>query len=209
MTWLQKVQKSFERAVLPTPEDRIELFQLAVESLTSVGYCHIGLDHFALPEDELNLALQDGTLHRNFMGYTTRKGASLLGFGASAISTLKQGFSQNEKDPTAYNKLIGEREFATVKGYARTAEDLWRADLIEQVLCSGTVNFQVLQRTHRGVMLEIPANLNQFVDDGLIELEKDGFKLTELGRYFSRNIAALFDEYLTKHTSKNTFSQAV
>jgi len=124
VTWLQKVQKSFERALLPSPEQRIELFQLAVEDLTKSGYRHIGLDHFALPEDELSLALEDGSLHRNFMGYTTRKGASLLGFGASAISTLKQGFSQNEKDPTAYQKMIAEGSFATIKGYERTSEDL-------------------------------------------------------------------------------------
>jgi oxygen-independent coproporphyrinogen-3 oxidase len=209
VTWLQKVQKSFERAVLPSPEARIELFQLAVEKLSASGYRHIGLDHFALPEDELSLALDDGTLHRNFMGYTTRKGTSLLGFGASAISTVKQGFSQNEKEPIAYQNLIEEAEFATIKGYERTAEDLWRAEIIEQILCSGIVKYSEIKESHPGITIETPANLTQFEEEGLVEIDSDGFRVTESGRYFSRNIASMFDEYLTKHAAKKTFSQAV
>ncbi len=211
VTWLQKVQKSFDKVKLPTPEERIDLFKLAVDRLVASGYRHIGLDHFALPEDELSQALDDGSLHRNFMGYTTRKGASLLGFGASAISTVQEGFSQNEKDPSQYEKKIAESQFATVKGYRRVGEDNWRAEVIEQILCSGVVNFDEIRKSYPtfGWDEESSTGLLEFKDEGLVELIPNGFKLTELGRYFSRNIAALYDEYLIKHAAKKTFSQAV
>jgi len=143
------------------------------------------------------------------MGYTTRKGAALLGFGASAISTLKQGFSQNEKDPVTYQKRIAEESFATIKGYIRTSEDSLRAEVIEQVLCSGVVNFNELSHAHPEITMKSPRNLELFVEEGLVELNSNGFKVTELGRYFSRNIAAVFDEYLVKHKATKTFSQAV
>ncbi len=207
VTWLQKVQKSFERAHLPTPEERIELFQLAVKSLSQAGYHHIGLDHFALPDDELTKSLRSKTLHRNFMGYTTEKGTSLLGFGASAISTLNEAFSQNEKDPKSYESRIYSDGVATVRGYRRSAEDLWRGELIEEVLCSGVVN--IGDFAPHANLEDFRSQLEEFAADQLIEFTPNGFQLTEVGRFFSRNIASVFDAYLAKHSMKKTFSQAV
>lgn len=215
VTWIQKVQNSFRRFRLPTPEERISLFLLAVTELEEAGYQHIGLDHFALPTDSLSRSLSDGKLNRNFMGYTTHKGASLLGFGASAISTLQGGFAQNEKDPSRYQEKIAEGELPIVRGLKRTAEDIVRGELIERVLCSGRINFAEF-KTRFGIdpvdaFPEAFLELGQLQEDGLVTINNTEINVTKLGRFFARNIASAFDGYLSHHRqqAKPVFSQAI
>jgi len=215
VTWLQKVQNSFRKFHLPTPEERIALFQLAVGRLLAAGYLHIGLDHFALPEDSLARALNDGTLNRNFMGYTTHKGASLLGFGASSISTLPAGFAQNEKDPAVYQQRVAHGDFATVRGYSCSVDDQLRAEVIQQILCTGVVRFSEIASRWEVDPIERFAEsfgmLEESMRDGLVELDESSLRVTSLGRYFARSIASTFDAFLARHrqSSRPVFSQAV
>ena len=147
VTWIKKVQKALERAHLPTPKERIALFLKAVEMFSAAGYEYIGMDHFALPEDELAVAEREGHLNRNFMGYSTHRGARLIGFGASSISTIPGAMAQNEKDVGAYQERISKGELAVSRGLVRSTEDQIRGDLIERLLCQRKVSLSELEST--------------------------------------------------------------
>lgn len=215
VTWLHKVQTGFRRFHLPTPEERVALFQLAVEKLLAAGYEHVGLDHFALPDDGLAIALRNGTLNRNFMGYTTHKGVALLGFGASSISSLPGAFAQNEKEPNLYKELIEAGKIPVVRGLKRSADDRLRGELIEQILCKGEIDFSSFEAEFgidpRSDFPECFERLNEMISDGLLTLDENSLKLSELGRFFARNVASVFDAHLEKHRelSKRVFSQAL
>jgi oxygen-independent coproporphyrinogen-3 oxidase len=215
VTWIQKAQNTFRRFNLPTPEERISLFLLAVRELQQAGYQHIGLDHFALPSDSLHQSLLSGKLNRNFMGYTTHKGASLLGFGASSISTLRGGFAQNEKDPGRYQEKVLGGKLAVVRGLSRTAEDIVRGELIELVLCGGRIDYARFTEQFgvdpREVYPDSFLELEQLEEDGLVSIGNEALSVTDLGRFFARNIASAFDGYLAYHRqqAKRVFSQAI
>lgn len=215
VTWIKKVQKALERAHLPTAAERIEIFTAAIEKLCGAGYEHIGMDHFALPEDSLTMALRNGTLNRNFMGYTTHEGASVIGFGASAISSLPTAFAQNIKDVKSYQQQVLDTGFAIEKGLIRTVDDQMRGEVIESLLCGGEVNFKRFnQRWECSFEREFASELlalKRFEEDGLIRLKEDGVALTDFGRILARNVAVVFDAYIENHRAKSNpiFSQAI
>lgn len=215
VTWIKKVQKALERSHLPTPDQRVEIFSAAVSRFAAAGYEHIGMDHFALSDDLLSKARRDGTLRRNFMGYTTHSGTEILGFGASAISTTAEAFAQNVKDPQLYQELVSKTGFATERGLLRSREDMIRAAAIEAILCAGSLNYQQFSsqwniEAGSYFAAEIAA-LAPFEADQLVICDDQGITLTEVGRIFARNIAAVFDAYLKKHQqqAKPVFSQTV
>jgi oxygen-independent coproporphyrinogen-3 oxidase len=140
VTWIKKVQKALERAHLPTPAERIEIFLAAIRRFADAGYRHIGMDHFALPSDSLSQALDTGRLNRNFMGYSTHRGARLIGMGVSAISSLPSCYAQNVKDLTVYQERITSGLLATERGLLRTVEDQLRGEVIEAILCQGRLD---------------------------------------------------------------------
>lgn len=215
VTWLKKVQKALERSQLPTPDQRVEIFTAAVSRFTAVGYEHIGMDHFALADDMLAQARRDGTLRRNFMGYTTHSGTEIIGFGASAISTTSDAFAQNVKDLPQYLEQIGASGFATERGLSRSRDDIIRAAVIEDILCAGAIDFQDFNRRWdievKSYFTKELNALAAFEADELIVCDELGVTLTEVGRIFARNIAAVFDVYLKMHREKATpvFSQTV
>lgn len=216
VTWKVKVQKSLPgRGDLPTPDERIHLLLLAIERLTDAGYEFIGMDHFARPHDELSIASKKGTLHRNFMGYSTHRGVRLFGLGASSISSTMGAFAQNVKEISAYQSWVGEGILPIDRGIIRGRDDQIRGEIIESLLCQGEIDIAHLEERWKFSFLECftPAlkELAQFVDDGLIELNSKRISLTETGRFFMRNVAMVFDEYLEKYSSVRTriFSQAV
>lgn len=215
VTWIKKVQKSFERARIPTPAERISLFLAAVRKFTEAGYRHIGMDHFALPEDDLARALDDGRLHRNFMGYTSHRGVRLLGFGVSAISTIPRAYSQNTKDLLKYQQGVESQGMAVERGLVCSQDDILRGEIIHDLLCSGVVDRKRLE-TEWGCCFdkdfaETFLVLEPMRADGLVLITPEEIRITELGRLFARNIASAFDAYLPKHrqSAKPVFSQAV
>ncbi len=215
--WKKKVQNVFNKLHLPTPEERLEIFQMAVAMLSGAGYEYIGLDHFALPEDELSLALRSGKLRRNFMGYTTFAGSGILALGVSAISDLGGTLYQNAPELEKYQAQIAAGRLPVAKILVRTAEDLVRATLIERVMCDVVLDLDQLGLTPAAaaraaeILHEAQSNLLEFEEAGLLRLQPTGFTVTELGRFFLRNIAAVFDAYLPLHAAggKRVFSQAV
>lgn len=205
---LFKAQRHIEAALLPDPETRLRLLQLAIGKLVAVGYVHIGMDHFARPGDELVLAQQQGRLQRNFQGYSTRAGLDLIGVGMSSISRIDGAYSQNARGLGDYEAAIESGALATTRGHVLTQEDQLRAAVIERILCGRDVRYSVLcarfgvdaRRHFRPVL----ARLGPAARDGLVELLPDRLRITPLGRYFLRAIAMPFDAYLPRSGGTST-----
>ncbi len=215
VTWLRKTQKSFERWRLPSPETRIELFLSALEEFRDAGYQHIGLDHFALPEDSLASAANSGTLQRNFMGYTTRKASDLISFGPSAISTSSEMMVQNYRDLDQYQRESRNDFLPIERGLLKSRDDKRRAHIIEAILCAGSLDIIEWENKWEDSFYEafqeaIPM-LRQFEADGVVEMCTDSIQLTNLGRLFARNVAMSFDAYLPARLAgaKKMFSATV
>ena len=126
-------------------EARLEQAQVAAETLQSFGYQLIGLDHFALPDDELAIAAAEHRLHRNFQGYTVDDADALIGLGASAVGKLPQGFVQNAPDVAGYSRAVSGGRFATVKGLALSDDDRLRGEIIERLMCDLAVNLDAVE----------------------------------------------------------------
>jgi oxygen-independent coproporphyrinogen-3 oxidase len=196
--WVSPHQQALERHGLPSPAERMELFGLAFEQLLAAGYRHVGMDHFALPEDELITALESRSLTRNFMGYSTRRGLDQLALGASSISHVNTTFTQNEKDVAEYVRAAGAPLW--IKGLIQTAEDRLRGEVILELMCNFYLSIPAVEEHHgidfaRHFSAEL-AELEPLKADGLVELNADNITVTELGRFFVRNICMPFDEYL-------------
>jgi len=215
VTWLTKAQKSLEKKHLPTPPERVILFNEAADFFTDQGYRYIGMDHFALPTDSMSKAVDQGMLNRNFMGYTTHRGARLLAFGVSSISMLPRAMAQNAKEVNVYQDLVSTYGTAIEKGVPRSLEDQLRGEVIESLLCLGRISTSEVSRRFSISFEEKFASelqeLRSFAADGLLEISSDVINLTETGRLFMRNIAMVFDQYLAKRRSeaRPVFSQAV
>ncbi len=200
--WVRPVQRSFKDSDLPNGEEKITLFLKAYERLLAAAYRPIGMDHFAKAEDELSQALESGTLHRNFMGYSTRAEAHQLGLGVSSISFVGGHYFQNRKELPAYEATIDRRELATFRGYLLNHEDTLRRDLITQIMCLGRVNLIDWQKKwgmdfHAYFEKDLHA-LKPLLDDGLLVLDQTHLQAMGRGHLFLRNIAMAFDPYLEK-----------
>jgi oxygen-independent coproporphyrinogen-3 oxidase len=210
---LVKAQTRIDAATLPTRDVKLSLLQLAIEKLTAAGYLHIGMDHFALPDDELALAQSRGTLHRNFMGYTTHADSDLVGFGVSAISHIGATYSQNPRDIPTWQAAIGEGRLPVVRGMRMSDDDQLRAALIQQLMCQGEVRSSALERRYgiefRSYFRDAIARLQPLVDDGLVRLDPDRVVATSPGRLLLRNIAMCFDAYLDEGVTPAQFSRAI
>lgn len=206
----KKHQRKIDEAALPDGEARYAQAEAIAEALVSAGYRRIGLDHYALPGDSMVQAQVDGVLHRNFQGYTTDPSDVLIGFGASAIGRLSQGYAQNEIILGSYAERIQRGELATAKGYALTDDDRLRADLIERVMCDFQVDVGQICRRHEIVpetILQTIPKLRVLQEDGIIRLEGDVLSVNDNARFLVRSVASAFDAYLG--ASGRTHSRAV
>jgi oxygen-independent coproporphyrinogen-3 oxidase len=204
--WLKRGQGGFElhELPLPSPAEKLALFQLAIDRFLAAGYRHLGMDHFALPDDELSLAADDGRLHRNFQGYTVKRAPDLLALGQSSISDLMGCYAQNEKENEKYETRVRAGELATVRGWEMTEEDHRRHEAILAIMCEGRLE----GARARGFEREI-ASLAPLEARGLVLLREGGLEVTPLGRLFLRNIAMAFDAYLGQQTGRPIFSKTV
>ncbi len=211
--WLKPAQKIFDdRGQLPTTEAKLAMLAIATQALTAAGYVHIGMDHFARPDDELALAHAQGTLYRNFQGYTTRAGASLYGFGMSSISQTDGSFRQNFKNLEEYTVALNRGELPLERGCLLTTDDRNRRAVVMDIMCRQRVDFPAL--THRlgldvaQVYAREIASLGDLEADGLIDRDARGFAITPTGELFRRIIAMRFDAYLAKQPGRG-FSKVV
>ncbi len=194
--WFKTHQRLIAEAALPGVEARLQQAEVAAATLQSFGYRAIGLDHFALPDDELALAASERRLHRNFQGYTVDDADALIGLGASAIGKLPQGFVQNAPDLAGYARAVSGGRFATVKGLALSDDDrLARRHLIERLMCDLALDLDSVAGGATRFADELAA-LEPLVEDGLLTINGARIAVTERGRPYVRIAAAAFDAYL-------------
>jgi oxygen-independent coproporphyrinogen III oxidase len=213
---LFKPQRHIDSSALPAPEARLDLLRLAVEELTASGYRYIGMDHFALPDDDLVRAQEAGDLQRNFMGYTSHADCDLLGFGVSAISHVGDSFSQNLRDLRGWEAAIDDGRLPVWRGLELSPDDCVRGAVIGQLMCQGLIDIGAIERRFGihfaaffGDALE---RLQPHVADGLVRIEARQIAVTPPGQLLLRSIAMCFDAYLEagpKVTEAPPFSKVV
>ncbi len=203
--WLKRHQTALERYALPDAALRARLFFVALEQLAKFGYEVIGLDHFALKSDALYRALEAGTLHRNFMGYTTHPADEMLAFGMSSIADIGGAFIQNNHETREYEALIRAGKFAGMKGLVRNAEDNLRRAAIQAVMCKMRLDLDELGlQFGRADLARHFARewkeLAVYAEQGFCTLDARCMTVTAPGRLFLRHLAMVFDEYLRAKT---------
>ena len=216
VTWLQKQQRGFERTDLPDPTTRIRIMLASIRRFLDEGYVFIGLDHFALPEDELARSLRDRTLRRNFMGHTTQAETQLIGFGPSAISELRRSYAQSHRDLAGWQAAVEAGELATLRGHTLSREDVERRWIISRIVCHGELRADEFEAEFGHGLAPTYAkeleSLEPALADGLLARTADGgFEVTPLGRLLVRNIATTFDAYLSeqRRAGQRIFSRTV
>ncbi len=207
-----KAQRLISAGDLPSAEERLQIFLMSTRRLLEAGYVYIGLDHFAKPDDELNLARRDGSLHRNFQGYTTRAECDLIGLGVSAIGKVGDSYSQSVRSVNAYYQMLDEGRLPIEKGFELSLDDVLRRDVIMTLMCSMPLDFQMLNRTY-GIdfMVYFGAELKRldtFKDSGLLRIDGKGISVTPQGRLFVRAMGMVFDKYLGQPTV-STYSKLI
>jgi oxygen-independent coproporphyrinogen-3 oxidase len=200
--WLKPHQKLIEIETLPKASSKLAILELAIQVLTEAGYEYLGMDHFAKPTDTLVTAKQNGTLHRNFQGYSTLAGKDMLAFGISAIGRVENVFAQNVKELPEYYRMIDADQLPIEKGYELSDDDAAREYVIMQLMCDAQVEKQETERLF-GIDFDqyfspTIRSLRPLEEDGLCTIEKNAISVTDRGKYFLRNIAAQFDAYLAR-----------
>ncbi|WP_439358645.1 oxygen-independent coproporphyrinogen III oxidase [Bradyrhizobium sp. DASA03007] len=206
----KKHQRMINEAVLPDGPARHDQACAIANALKEAGYVQIGLDHFARPDDSMAVAFQERTLRRNFQGYTTDKAEVLLGFGASAIGHLPQGYVQNHVQIGAYAQCISAGRLATAKGYGLTDDDRLRADIIERIMCEFGADLGDICARHGAepeAMLKSASRLKPLISDGVVRLDGDKLAVARDSRFLVRSVAAAFDAHLDP--GKQLHSRAV
>jgi len=207
--WTSRGQRLFDENDLPTAGQKLNLYIKGKELLTEAGYVDIGMDHFALPGDDLYNAWLNGGLHRNFMGYTTQKTSLLLGLGVSSISDAGIAYAQNRKSLHEYYESINAGELAVFRGYFLNNEDVTFKNYILDISCKGFTTFNPI---HLPILEEYTfPELAKLADDGLIEWNNKEVIVSSLGRHFIRNICRAFDLHLLRSQgeTKQIFSKAI
>jgi len=210
--WVKPSQKIFDqRQQLPSTEEKLTMLMTASQKLVAAGYATIGMDHFARPEDELAVAFRDGTLHRNFQGYTTRAGASLYGFGMSSISQTDGSFRQNYKELPEYIAAINEGRLPIERGYVLSDDDKRRRTIITDIMCARGLDFAALSQKlgldFEQIYASELATLGDLEADGLITRTPGKVSITQMGLLFLRIFGMRFDAHLEK--KRTGFSKVV
>ena len=203
-------QRMINEGLLPDGLARHDQACAIANALKEAGYVQIGLDHFARPDDSMAMAFQERTLRRNFQGYTTDRSEVLLGFGASAIGHLPQGYVQNEVQIGAYSDAIAAGHLATTKGYGLTDDDRLRADIIERIMCEFSADLGDICARHGAeldAMLKSAPRLEPLISDGVVRLDGDRLAVANDSRVLVRSVAAAFDAHLDP--AKQLHSRAV
>jgi len=196
----KKHQRMIDEDALPDAQERYRQAEAMAEALVAAGYQAIGLDHFALPDDEMAVAQAEGKLHRNFQGYTTDACETLIGIGASSIGKFHDGYAQNEVPVGLYEAKVGNGELPVVKLCATTAEDRFRGEIIERLMCDFSADVYGIAARHgfpEVVLLKDNARLRQLEEDGLVDVRDGVVRVSEKHRFIVRAVASCFDAYLS------------
>jgi oxygen-independent coproporphyrinogen-3 oxidase len=208
-----RAQRMIKSDEVPEPEVRLQLLDSTISKLVEAGYVYIGMDHFALPDDELSLAMDNGSLQRNFQGYSTCSETDLVGMGVSAIGKVGNSFVQNRKDIRDWQASLDDDRLPVWRGLGLSAEDRLRREVISAIMCQGIVNFGEFERkfgidfnNHFALELE---SLKPLENDGLLELSEQSFEVTPTGLLLLRVIGMKFDEYLINDLQGKSYSKVI
>lgn len=214
--WMKPIQRRIPYDALPSAEEKLDILQMTIATLTEAGYTFIGMDHFAKPDDELAIAQRQGQLHRNFQGYTTQPDSDLIGFGMTSIGMLNDVYTQNQKRLRDYYRAIDYQTLPIERGVTLDADDILRRSIIMELMCQFQVDRDVLAQKYglsfkHSLEAHFPQeylDLRNLEADGLLTLMPNRITITPIGRLLVRNIASVFDRYLRAQTY-NGFSKAV
>ncbi|MEZ8859583.1 oxygen-independent coproporphyrinogen III oxidase [Vibrio sp. 10N.247.311.51] len=213
MPQLFAAQRKIKDEDLPEAKEKMAILQDTIETLTGAGYQFIGMDHFALPEDELAVAQREGILHRNFQGYTTQGEADLIGFGVSAISMVGDAYAQNQKELKKYYAQVNDLRHALWKGVALDSDDLLRREVIKQLICNFKLDKTMIESeflvNFNRYFKEDLELLQTFINDDLVEVDDKEIRVTLRGRLLIRNICMCFDKYLRAKARQQQFSRVI
>ncbi|WP_341529657.1 oxygen-independent coproporphyrinogen III oxidase [Nostoc sp. UHCC 0302] len=209
--WLKPVQKNIAQETLPLPQEKLEIMKMTIEELTSNQYLFIGMDHFAKTNDELAIAQRNGTLKRNFQGYTTHAETELFGFGVTSISMLEDAYAQNHKQLKDYYQTIAAGVLPTSKGIKLSQNDIIRRDVIMSIMSHFQLYKPDIEKKYHISFDEYFAEelkaLQPLEVDGLVSLSTNHIQVTDIGRLLVRNIAVIFDTHT--RTRETKFSRAI
>lgn len=202
--WIKPAQKLFKDEDLPQGREKRKLYEVSREMLLKAGYVEIGMDHFALPGEALDVAARENRLHRNFMGYTDLRTQVLLGLGVSSISETPECFHQNEKTLPLYEKTVNDGHIPTLRGHVLTSEDQWQREQILKFMTEGQVSLR------SGQSQDIQEFLKEMIQDGLVEVTPHLIKMTPQGKPFLRNACMALDQRFRRQSPQTqVFSKSL
>jgi oxygen-independent coproporphyrinogen-3 oxidase len=195
-----KTQRQIDAAELPKPEVKLDILQLTIEALTAAGYLYIGMDHFARPDDELAVAQRNGTLYRNFQGYSTHADCDLVGLGVTSIGMVGNTYSQNHKTIEEYSAALASNELPVWRGIALDADDRLRRAIIMQLICHFRLDPRPMEKdfgiSFNDYFAAELSELGTMAQDGLLRIDADGIHVEPAGKLLIRNICMVFDRHL-------------
>ena len=209
---LFKPQRRINEADLPAPQEKLDILQQTIETLTANGYVYIGMDHFAKPDDELAVAQRSGTLYRNFQGYSTHADCDLIGLGATSIGQVGDSYSQNRKELEEYYASIDAGHLPVYRGYHLNADDKLRRAVITDLICHFELNKAKVEQAY-GIVFDdyFATELNDLAGmqgDGLVQLSAERIIVQDAGKLLIRNICMVFDRYLREKQNQR-FSKVI
>ncbi len=211
--WMKKHMALIHQEDIPAAEIKLNILKMTIEKLTDAGYVFIGMDHFAKPNDELAIALQEKKLYRNFQGYSTHADADLYAMGITGISQLERVYAQNYKTEKEYYTALDNETIPTAKGYMLTADDLLRRDVIMKLMCDFELNFSAIEKKYNINFKEYFSsglnNLKEMQQDDLVYITDNKIEVTNMGRLLIRNIAMNFDGYIERKEDTAKYSRTV
>ena len=209
---LFKPQRRINAEDLPSPGEKLDILQAAIDHLTRAGYVYIGMDHFARPDDELAIAQREGTLYRNFQGYSTHSDCDLVGLGITSIGMVGNTYSQNAKDLDSYYASLDAGKLPVFRGIELSAEDRLRRRIITELICHFELDIKVLEQETNIAFAEHfaeeIAELKAMQGDGLLTVDDASIRVQPAGRLLIRNICMVFDAYL-KQQGEQRFSKVI
>jgi oxygen-independent coproporphyrinogen-3 oxidase len=208
-----KPQRRINECDLPPAPEKLEILKMTIDHLEAAGYVYIGMDHFARPDDELAIAQREGTLYRNFQGYSTHSDCDLVAMGVTSISMVGPTYSQNMRGLEEYYARIDAGRLPMFRGIELTQDDLIRRDVITRLICNFTLDFKSVENAwdisfqdYFGADLE---KLGQMQEDGLLEMDDRGIRVLPRGRLLIRNVCMVFDAYLPPASQQKNFSKVI
>jgi oxygen-independent coproporphyrinogen-3 oxidase len=208
-----KPQRRIDEKALPHPQEKLSILQMTIDKLTSAGYVYVGMDHFAKPEDELVIAQQNGTLYRNFQGYSTHANCDLLGIGSTSIGMLESSYAQNMRTLDEYYERIDSGRLAVFRGVELSLDDQIRRDVITRLICHFKLDFAKVEERWKIDITEYfkqeLERLSVMAEDDLLHIRQNAIMVNPKGRLLIRNICMQFDAYLKSPASKVSFSKVI